>query len=404
MQMLLKFAFRNVFKNKKRTVLTASAVFFAALIVSIAMGWINGMIDMMMANYEKYQTGDFRIATENFLKREKFVPVDEIIADSRELMSKIRLIPDVSSAEERIKFGIMLANGDNTVFAFGMGIDLKDSNLKLQEKIIEGTIEESGIYIGKNLAKKLGVKLGDNLLLATKTSEGGLNGIKLPVKGIFKYNVITFDDQFFFISLLDARRLLKIPAGTTELLIYTKNRVSADRIGKEINGLLYQGLSAKNMREQLGNLYDTFEVMRWIYYFIYAIIVFLASFVVVNTMMMAVFERNREIGTLKAMGMTEGDIFMNFLLEGGIIGGLGSITGGALGYIFNFVFNKTGFNFDFAMQGLAVPMEYIIRPLIGPDVLIATILFGVLIPAAATIYPANRAKKLQPAEALRSIH
>ncbi len=402
--MILKFAFRNVIKNRKRTLLTASAVFFAALIVAVAMGWLNGWLILILDNYAKYQTGDFRITTEKFLKREKFVPVDEIVSDSAELLSKIRHIKGVLSAEERIKFGIMMAKGDTTVYTFGMGIDLTGSKLRLRDKIINGTFDESGIFIGKNLAKKLGVNIGDKLLLAAKTSEGGFNGIKLPVRGIYSFHVVAFDDQFFFIDLSNARKLLKIPEGTTEILIYTKKGVASDKTEAAIEKFLPTGLSMQSMKEQLGKLYDIFSVMRWVYYLIYAAIVFLASFVVVNTMMMSVFERTREIGTLKAMGMTDGDIFLNFILEGGIIGGLGSITGGALGFIFNFVFSRAGIDMDFVMQNYsAIPMEYIVHPQIGPEVLALTVILGIIIPSLATVYPAGRAKKLLPAEALRSI-
>ncbi len=400
MFMILKFAFRNVLKNRKRTILTASAVFTAAFIVAVAMGWMNGMIDMLLDNYKRYQTGDMRIITEGFIKREKFIPVDEIVENSSGLSGQIKIIPGVSSVEERIKFGIMLANSDKTFAAFGMGIDLKDSVLKLKDKIKEGSIEKSGIYIGTKLAAKLGVKLGENLLLATKTSEGGLNGIKLPVMGIFQYNMEMFDDQFFFIGLDDARKLLKIKKGTTELLVYAGNDRNVKNLIKK---MLPEGLAVQDVRDQLGNLYDFMDTGKWIFYFIYALIVFLASFVVINTMMMAIFERTREIGTLKAMGMTDREIFLNFILEGGIIGAMGGILGGLLGFLFNFIFNKVGFNFDFAMQGIALPMEYIIRPQMGWDVLMITIFLSILVPALSTIYPARHAGKLMPAEALRKL-
>jgi len=398
---LLKFAFRNVLRNKKRSRLTAIAIFVAAMVVAIAMGWVDGLFQVIFESHIKYQTGNIRITTENFVKREKFSPVDEILYNSESLSEKIKTIPGVSSVEERIRFGIILGNGDKTVFAFGVGIDLFKSILNIKEKIIDGKIEDEGIYIGKNLAKKLNIKIGEDILIASRTSEGGLNGIKLPVKGIFQFNVITFDDQFFFVSLKDAKRLLKIPEGTTELLVYTKDYKTAGKVLGTIKSLLSEGEKVMDVKEQLGSLYDFVEIGKYVYYFFYAIIVFLATFVVINTMMMAVFERTREIGTLKAMGLTDREVFINFIYEGAILGASGATAGGVVGFLANLILNKTGVNFDFAFQGISMPMEYIIRPTADIYVLIVTIIMSTLLTAISTIFPARRAGKLMPAEALR---
>lgn len=331
--MLLNFAFRNVLRNKKRTLLTASAIFFASIIVVFAQGWMNGIFDMFLNNTMKYQTGSLKITTESFVKREKFIPVDEIIADSDPLIEQIRKIKGVRSVEERIRFGIILGRDEKTVFAFGMGTDLKNTVLNLKDRIIEGGIEDSGIYIGMNLARKLGVKMGDELLLATQTSEGGLNGIKLPIKGIFRFRVAIFDSQMFFVGIGDAKKLLKIKDGTTEIYVFSGDENNTPFIRAEIKKILPGGIMVRNVKDQLGNMYDFLTMGKFIFYFIEGLIIFLASFVVINTMMMAIFERLREIGTLKAMGFTDGDIQLNFIMEGSIIGTIGGFAGSILGML-----------------------------------------------------------------------
>jgi len=371
------------------------------MVVAIAMGWIDGMLNMMLDNYKKYQTGDLRITTKEFYKREKFMPVDELVLDSSNLISEIKKMPEVSLVEERIKFGILLGVKETSKFAIGLAIDYEKSLLNPKEKVISGKLEEDGIYLGENLAKKLKVNLGEELLIATKTSEGGLNALKLPIKGIFKYNVSMIDDNFFLIDLKSAKRLLKIKEASTEILIYAKNKKDGKNIMEKIEKILPEDAEVKTTKDLMGAYYNFVEAGRWVYYFIYAIIVFLASFVVVNTMMMAVFERIKEIGTLKALGMADQEMFLAFIIEGSIIGFIGSVIGGFLGYILNLILGKIGVNFEFVMKEIAMPMEYIIRPEANMYVFFVTVFFGVIIPAISTMYPAGYAKKLQAAEALR---
>lgn len=398
--MLFKFALRNIFRNRKRSILTILAILVASMVVAVAMGWIDGMLNIMLDNYKKYQTGDLRITKVDFIKRERFLPVDELVEESDSLIDKIKQFPGVKRVEERIKFGLILGHKESSKFAVGLGIDLNSSILKPEEKLIEGRLEKDGLYLGVNLAKKLKIELGDELLLATKTSEGGLNAIKLKVKGIFKYKVATLDSDFFILDLTEVKRLLKIKDGTTEILVYTSPS-KAEKVKAEITKILPGKVTIKNVKEQMGNMYQLLEAGKIIYYIIYAIIVLLASFVVVNTMMMNIFERLKEIGTLKALGLTDSEVYLNFIIEGGIMGFIGSVVGGILGYITNIILHFTGVDFEFVMKEVSMPMEYIIRPEANIYVLFVTIILGVIIPAITTMYPAGYAKKLTPAEALR---
>lgn len=398
--MLFKFAFRNVMRNRKRSLLTASSILVAAFVVVMVHGFINGVIDMYFQNYIKYQTGNFRITTAEFIKKEKFVPVDRLVGESDKLIGQLRKLNGIDLVEERIKFGIILGKEDKSIYSFGMGINLENTKFELKKKIIKGKMTGNGIYIGKGLAEKLGLKIGDDLLIATQTSEGGLNGIKLRVNGIFQFNM-NFDTNMFFISTFDAKRLLKIKGETTEIIIYTKRGVNEGLVKNDISKFLSKGIVAESMKEQLKDFYGLFILAKYIYYIIEALIVMLASFVVINTIMMSIFERIREIGTLKALGMRNKDIFRNFTYEGAIIGIFGGTIGAALGYGVLFLLKDQGINIEFAMEGFAMPMEYIIRPSVGIDVIIFTIIISVSISSMAAMFPSKYASKLLPAEALR---
>ncbi len=399
--MLFKFAFRNVMRNRRRSFLTAVAVFFGALIVGLAAGWVNGMVDMVMQNYIIYQTGNVRVTTQEFVDRERFVPVDTLVPDAGDLITRVAKVPGVAQVEERVRFGILLGHEDLTVSAFGLGLDVQHSRMAIKDKMVAGSADTPGLYIGKDLAAKLGVQVGDQLLLATKTSEGGLNGIKLPVAGVFNLGIGMFNRKTFIISLEDAKRLLKIHGGTTEIFVYTEREDLTDRVTAAVRDLLPDGVVGKSYKELMGPLYSLYANMGVIYIFVEALILFLASFVVINTMMMAIFERLHEIGTLKAIGMTDRELFVNFTLEGGLIGAMGGIPGALFGYGLVTVAHFTGLNLEASLDALEMPLDNIFHPTLSVGVLFLVIGLSIVVPALAAMIPARYARKLQPAEALR---
>lgn len=398
--MIFKIAFRNVLRNKKRSFLTTLSIFIAAIIVGVAQSWVNGMTGIYLENFVRYQTGHVRITTKRFIKRQKFMPVDEIIKNSDKLINKIKKINGVKSVNERIRFGILLARKNTTLVAFGMGINLENNKFKLKQKIIKGNLAEGGIYIGEKLAEKLGVSIGEPLLLAVNSSQFGLNAIKLPVKGIFRFNMM-YDKNLFFISLKSAKRLLKIYNGTTEIYVYAKDIDIASQVEKNIKKILPSGLAAQDFKTQLGSFYDTIASAQQIYAVIEALIMFLASFVIINTMMMAIFERLREIGTLKALGMTNRQLFFNFTLEGAILGTAGGVLGAIIGTLIIVILSHVGIDFSSQMKDMKMPIEYILRPEVKIKDLLIAVGLSISVPALAAMLPARYVRKLMPAEALR---
>ena len=399
--MIGKFAIRNIRRNKKRSLISASSVFAGALFLGLAYGFINGMVDFMMEGFIKYQTGHIRITTEAFEEREKFFPVDEVIYDSARYVEKIRQIKHVDKVEEIIRFGILLGKEDSTVQAVGMATDINTSHFNIPEKITEGSVQSEGLYLGIRLAEKLKIKVGEEILIAAKTSEGGLNGIKLPVAGIVKMGVGSLDERFFFLSPNDARKLLKINKGTTEIYVYLKNADIVDEVHAEIAGFLDPGIKASTFKEQLGGLYTYIEAVKYIYGFIEMTILFLASFVIINTMIMAIFERMREIGTMKALGMNEKELFWLFTSEGALIGLIGGIPGAALGFIIVLLLGQTGINFEQMLGAIEFPVEYVIYPAVAWWHIFIVLGMAMVVPTIAAMIPARYVKRYLPADALR---
>ncbi len=159
--------------------------------------------------------------------------------------------------------------------------------------------------------------------------------------------------------------------------------------------------AALTYKEQMGEFYATLETMRGFYTFFEVIVLFLASFVIINTMMMAIFERLREIGTMKAMGMTDRQIFLNFTCEGAIIGAAGGIIGAIVGFFIISYFGARGIDFSTQLENFEMPIEYVIHPVAQFKDLAIAVAIAIIVPACAAMIPARYARKLMPAEALR---
>ncbi|MCP4135505.1 MAG: ABC transporter permease [bacterium] len=408
---LFKFAFRNVLRNKKRSFLTMLSIFFAAIIVGLAQGLINGVVNVYVDNFIQYQTGHVKITTAEYKKRERFFPVEELVYGSNDIIRELKKMEEVESVEERIRFGLLLGKDETTTEAVAMGIDLANNKMEISQKRLDKNGKKkdlkkepfinSGLYIGKGLAKKLKIIEGDKLLIATKTSQGGLNGIKLSVNGIVDVGVGLLNNKSFFMSLADAKKLLKIDDGTTEIFVYAKETAMTPALVSKIKKIIPEEAIAESYIKQMGNFYSTIESSKVAYLIIESIILFLASFVIINTMMMAIFERLQEIGTLKALGMTNREIFINFTLEGAIIGAAGGIPGAIVGYCIIIIIAHYGVNFESMVENMDAPIEYIIRPSISILYLLSAVALSIAIPALAAMIPARYSTKLTPAEALR---
>jgi len=399
--MFLKFAFRNLMRNKKRTFTSALSVFSAAMLVGFAYGWVNGVLSLYSEGFIKYQTGNVRIVTQGYESREKFMPVDEVMANADEIVSGIRNLAGVTAIEQRIRFGILMGKEDNTVSAIGMGLDVKNNSIGFASKFIEGGLADHGIYLGARLAENLRLGIGDEILIASKTSEGGLNGIKVKVSGIFKMKMASFDKHYFFMSLEDSKRLLKIREGVTEIFVFAKNPDDSARLGNEIKKIAGEDLSVKTYSEQMGGLDEILKMMKSIFFFVEIAILALACFVIINTMVMAIFERMREIGTLKALGFGEADLFWIFTGEGAMIGILGGIPGALLGFLGIYFWGKTGINLEGIMKNIELPVEYIIHPALSLFDIVGVLTMATVVPVLSSMLPARYIRRYLPSHALR---
>ncbi len=215
------------------------------------------------------------------------------------------------------------------------------------------------------------------------------------------------DEIVFYLPLKQAQRMLYMEDQVTELLLVTPDRNLVDKVLPNVKRLLANKEAADKYLalnyKETSDLLPYMEIAKLVYNQIYIFLVLLASIVVINTMFMIVKERTREIGMMSALGLESKDILKLFIIEGGIMGIIGSLIGVLLGSIINGYLAITGIDLSSALSGFSseIIINSIIYPTSSTNNTIFAFVLGVVIVTLACIIPARRAAKLEPTEAMR---
>jgi putative ABC transport system permease protein len=412
---IYSMALRNIGRNKRRTVLASLSVCIAMLIVTFLDGFVGGFMGNIVSNYTKNDVGDINVTTSGYREREKFMPVTEYMAGSEKIAEAIRAMPElkgkVKTVAERVRFGVVLASGNRSKTALGVA---GESETERSLLMLDRSVRPGGSYlsspgdaiIGAGLAKDLGLKVGDALKVVTEKADYGLGFKRFRVSGIFATNVNSLDGSLFQVSLDDARELLGMEGGATQILIMLNNYGDSGRCARLVSvGLKragFSGLSAIPWTAT-GAFADMLQLVSKMYAWIYLIIAFLGAFVIANVMMMVVLERRKEIGILKSLGMPRGDVLRLFLIEGSLLGLIGSAVGVALGLALCAIFAVVGMDFSSAMAGFSWPMDNVIYTTVPLLDALALFALGVVVAAIVAFLPSRRAATMDPIEAIRSV-
>jgi len=407
-------AIRNLGRNRRRTLLTALSVFIAMMMVMFIQGMVGGLMGNVIRNFTKNDVGHVSISTLEYRRRERFMPVTEYMRDADAVAAAVRATPglegSVSEVAERIRFGVLLSSGPNTKAALCFAGDpaVERRLLMLDRSVRAGAyLSKPGeAIIGKGIAKDLGLKVGDVLKVVTQKADYGLGFKRFHVSGIFATNVNSLDGNLFQVSLDDARELLGAAGGATQVIVLFKRYEDSEKNALAIAAKLQkEGLTGLSVLPwtRSGSFAQLILMIGKIYAWIDIVIAFLGAFVIANVMMMVVLERKKEIGILKAMGMPRREILWLFLMEGTLLGALGSALGVAAGMGLNILFNRIGMDFSSAMASFSWPMDNVVYNEVNPLSALGIFLLGVAVAALIAFLPSRKAATMDPIEAIRSV-
>lgn len=401
---LTRIAFRNVFRNPRRTTFTLFVIVFGAVAMILAGGFVasnfQGLREMTIRN----GIGHLQIFTQKFIDGREERPLELGIREPDKLQAWLATQPHVKATTPEIEFNGLISNGEKSETFLGRGIDPgKQEAMGFNVTMKSGgplTGAANEVIVGSGLAKNLNVKAGDSLTLLGTTTEGALNAIDVQVVGTFATGVKEYDQRAIRVSVPTAQTLLDTDRVTKLIVKLDKTgntAIAAAALGKS---LAPQQLGLKTWRDLASFYKQVVMLYSSIFLFLGIIIVILVVLSSSNTMMMTVFERVQEIGTLMALGTRRRQILGIFLIEGLVIG----IFGGLLGWIAGFGMTKVinGANvimppppsFD---RGIPLKISFVPELYVAVFVLVAATL------VLAAVIPAIRAARLRIVDALRHV-
>ncbi|MFC1571656.1 ABC transporter permease [Candidatus Margulisiibacteriota bacterium] len=411
---MFKIALRNIFRNKRRSVLTGLSIAVAVMIAVYLWSLISGVMDNLFDNTIRMTSGHVRILNTDYVKREKMLPLEANIPDYQALEKLAAENPNVTLTVGRIKFGVLMDHQGKNKPVVGTGIipEIESKVSRLDQKMVQGRMIRLGqeeMNIGTNLAQELGLKLGDTLTVVTQTAYGSITAMNLKIVGIFSYGIVSIDKTTFFLPLDKAQQLLDLDGAVTEIFIIVKDMNKAQKVSQEIKASLeqaYPGQYTTKAWQDQGILFLYMGLAKRVYGTIYFLILFLASFTILNTMFMSVLERTKEIGMMKSLGMKNRQVMGVIMLEALLIGTIASLIGALWGSGIAYYLTVVGIDFTATFEAMGdfnFPISSVYRAIFSWGIVFFGFCMGILFSVVAAIPPALRAAQMEPTEALREI-
>ena len=402
-------AFKNISRNKRRSILSGAAIAVASMSIVMLFAIIGGMSKDMEANLRNYYTGDVNIRNVDYEEYERFNPVHLTfnIDDAENVLAKIE---GVDSWVPRTTFPTNMYIGGSNYGALGVGVDFsREAEYANLESIVkDGRLPEAGkneMFIGAVLANNLHLKLGDKVTIMSMTASRGTNAITLKIAGIAAFPVAALNTSNFWMPLDRAQYFLQTPGGAQQIMIKTADGARSDTVADEISTVLREaGIPGDvNRMQDMSLMFGLLRLADAVYNVIAVFFFLLGSTVIINTTMMVIFERMREIGTLSALGMHGKELVRLFMLEGTFISAVGAGIGVIIGAAATLYLGRIGIDFTDAMQGMDMEISSILYPVLSVPRTIFVYFYSVAIATLATLIPSRKASRIQPVEALKYI-
>ena len=405
--MLLALAWRNVLRNRRRSVITAASVAIGVAAMTFLWGFIDGMNRQMVENTTRFFAGDVQV----HLRGSHDDPsLDLTIAEAAPVLRAAREHPQVAAASVRLEGRALASRGDKSRGVVVAGVAPRDERrvTVLFDAIVDGgPLAEGapGVLVGEKLADALKLRPGEELVLVGQAYDGSMASGRFPVRGVFRTQIDELDGFVAVMPLEVVREFFAAPGGATAIALRLRDR---DRLGA-----VRASLAA--------SLGERFEVLGWPrllpmvavsvrFHEVVTYVVLLVFFVVVaaavaNPVLMAVLERTREFGILLAVGMSQRRLLGLVFLESILLGVAGLVAGNALGLALTAYFGRFGIDLGAFEAGLrTMPgLSDVIYPVLRAErtAMLSAVVFAIACLMAA--YPAAKAALLQPVEAIRGL-
>lgn len=406
--MTILLALRNILRNKRRTAITFMAIISGLTGIIVFGGFIEYTFWGLRELTIKTQLGHIQIYKKGYSEKGVAEPASYLIEDPDNVERLISQLPHITMVTRRVTFSGLISTGEKTLACKGIGIDIdKEANMSNFETIVDGRQLEpdmvDGGLIGIELMKALGAKMGDYLTILTTTTDGVINAVEFRVVGVAQTGSQEYDSVFVKLPIRLVQDLLDTGA-VEKIIVFLDDTEAVDDVVPVLKSTFEENGLDLEFRpwSDLAIFYNKVVTLyNGIFRVIKVIIGVIVFFSIANTMNMSIFERVREIGTLRAIGTTRTGILKLFITEGILIGIIGGVLGIVAGILAAYIINISG--------GIYIPPPpamtrgYTSFIMIVPEVILYAFISTVIVSGLSSIYPAYRASRLRVVEALQHI-
>jgi ABC-type lipoprotein release transport system permease subunit len=414
----LRLAWRAFWRHKRRSLIAAVAVALGLALTLFMLGTADDAHRRMAEMGIRLGSGHVLVQGEGYQEQQT---LDHLVEQPERVIEAARKIPHVDQVVQRINANGLLSSGEASAPVMFSGVDPElepqVSDIASEKKRVAGgylraraqmpfSNQPADIYLGKQLAKTLHAELGDRLVLtATPRGGGRPTSAAFFVRGIFRSGITDIDSFIVQIPIGEARQLLRIGPRATQVSLLLDDLDQTQRVTAALNAALAgeDGIEVLPWQRALKELYDALVIDDGGAYVTLAIIFFLVCIGIFNTLLMSVVERTREFGVMMALGTSQRRMFGVVVAESGVLALIGTLLGLGLGLALHLWVASSGIDLvgDNPYEIAGVVFEGKIYSRLSAAVCLrwSLLVFGIVV--ICGLYPAWRATRLQPVEAMR---
>lgn len=405
--LLFRLAVRNLLRQRLRTLLSMSAVIAGVWVLIMGQSFVRGMNEGIIRGQEDTFSAHVLLRPEGYPTESMAHPVDELLTVTPELATwldehtvawtkRTLFTPSIVSGSDRLR-----------VRAFGFDPATDEAVFPRTAWHVQGRIPATaadGLLLGRGVASLLQLEVGERVVMQTRTSKGALNALDVPIAGIVSVGNPVIDWLGVFVPEPLVRDLVRNGDASSHVAMRLPRREAADALALQLREVVGSTAMVSTWGDETRDLLELQQVRQKALDFLVVILLLMSAAAIANTILMAAYERVREIGTLRAMGMTGPSVLALFIIEGGLLGLSGGLVGALLGGAMSRYWSVNGIDLSSALedQGTQIPISAILYLEFSETTIVFAIGFGILVALLASVYPAYVAARMSPAEAVRA--
>lgn len=407
---VVRMALRNVTRNRRRSLLAGTMVAAGVAAILFAKAYLTGLQALIREGVIDAGHGALQVMHEGYALAQEMSPLHLDLPEDDALVSRIASVGNVKAVAPRMRFMGMISAGDSGTAFHALAIDPARERAvcprgpsvpsdRLDGPGLSGS-DATEVLLGTELAKALKVKAGDTITLLTQTRSGAMDAVDLTVAGTYRFDDLETNKRLVVLPLKVAQKLLHMNGRVTGYSVAVYDLERLDETVAQVSATLAGGPWQTETRDW-GSLQPRYRDLLLVEDAVLGVLLFIVFGLVltgvVNTMLMSVFERTREIGTLMSMGFTRQRIAALFLSEAALLGMFASAVGAAIGASLTWYTHRVGIPFRVPGVGLVEN-----RPTLALSFALLAVAGAVLGALMGGLWPAVRAARLEPVEALSS--